>query len=152
MSKLELRAIQTQLPLPDRLLELIKTRKWKHPGDEVLTKRIPFIDCKLDFLQTHNEMLFESWGILAEYEAEQEFFSTYRGSFSPARDLPWIDVEKSIAIICNKDPGYDSGIFLNYRTGFIPRVVGTDWQSVNKQMIHREISPSFDDFLDLIGL
>jgi len=82
-----------------------------------------------------------------------ETFSEFRGSAIGERDLPWIDVEQSLFIICNRWPGDDVGIALDYRSGIdMPRVVGGDWHSGNNGVVYREISPTFDAFIQLLGL
>ncbi len=59
-------------------------------------------------------------------------FSEYRGSQVAFRDLPWIDVEKTVFIIINGRIGDDAGIALDYRTGIdTPRVIDSDWHTAN---------------------
>lgn len=153
MNKADLMSVQDKLPFPPKLTQMIQNKKWVHPGDKILEEKIPFIDCTLDFLQTKEKMLINSWGILMEDEAEKETFSAYRGSFATKRDLPWIDVEKSIAIIINRELGDDHVISLDFRRSLNnPRVVGSEWISNPTRMIYREISPTFSDFLKLLGM
>lgn len=143
--------MRRELPLPTRLIELIDSGRWVHPGDDVMLAKVPFIRDPLVFLGSKDNMLFESGPLMGPEAIEQEMFSEYRGSAVGERDLPWIDVERTLFIICNKWPGDDVGIALDYRTGNSPRVVGGDWHSGNNCTYH-EISPSFDAFVELIGL
>ncbi len=144
--------MQRNLPLPQMLIELIETGRWVHPGDDVMFAKIPFIQDPLNFLGSKDNMVFESGLLMGHNEIEQEVFSEYRGSVIGERGLPWVDVEQSLFIICNKWPGDDIGTALDYRTGLnSPRVIGGDWRSGNKCIYH-EISPTFDAFVELVGL
>jgi hypothetical protein len=142
--------IQRNLPLPNRLLKLIETGRWINPGDDVMQAKIHFIRDQLLFLGTKDNMLFNSGPLMGEEEIENEVFSEYRGSLIGDRDLPWIDVEKSLIIICNKWPGDDVAIALDYRTN-VPRIIGSDWHSGDNCLYH-EISPTFDTFIDMLEL
>lgn len=144
--------LRQKLPLPQMLIKMIESGRWAHPGDDVMLARIPFIRAPLVFLDSKDNMLFESGPLMGPNEIEYEGFSEYRGSVLGLRDLSWIDVEQTIFIICNKWPGDDVGIALDYRTRInSPRVVGGDWHS-GKGCIYHEISSSFDAFVELIGL
>jgi len=106
------------------------------------------------YLRLPNQMrvLLVSDPVMDPDEAEDEYYSEYLGSQSSVRDLPWIDVEQTLFIICNRSPGADVGIALDYRSGKdSPRVIGGDWHS-GGNCIYREISPSFDAFVELLGL
>ena len=147
-----LNTLRRQLPLPALLVEMIETGHWVHPGDEVMLAKVPFIRDPLVFLGSKDDMLFESGPLMGPSEIEQVIFSEYRGSAVGNRDLPWIDVEQTLIIICNKWPGDDVGIALDYRTGLeSPRVVGGDWHS-GMNYIYHEICPSFEDFVKLLEL
>ncbi|SFH86646.1 hypothetical protein SAMN05421753_103263 [Planctomicrobium piriforme] len=144
--------IRRKLPLPAKLQLMMKEGRWKHPGQEVLAAKIPFIRDPLTFLSSIESMLSNSGPLMRPDENENERFSEYRGSRISSRDLPWIDVEQVIFIICNERIGDDVGIALDYRTGInSPRVVGGDWHS-RSGLQYREIAPSFDEFVELIGL
>lgn len=126
--------------------------RWVHPGDDVMQKKVPFIRDPLIFLNSRDDMVCNSGPLMEPDEVAQETFSEYRGSIVGHRDLPWIDVEQSLFVICNRIPGDDVGIALDYRTGVnSPRVVGSDWQS-GAACLYREINPSFDAFVELLGL
>jgi len=141
-----------ELPLPPLLVEMIDNGRWVHPGDEVMLAKIPFIHDQLDFIGSKDRMLLVSDPVMDPDEAEDEYYSEYMGSQSSVRDLPWIDVEQTLFIICNRSPGADVGIALDYRSGKdSPRVIGEDWHS-GGNCIYREISPSFDAFVELLGL
>lgn len=143
--------LRSKLPLPHLLIELIDTGRWVHPGDDVLRARIPFIQNPLVFLGSKDDMRFDIGPLMEPDEIENETFSEYLGSAVGERTLPWIDVERTLFIICNKWPGDDVGIALDYRTGTSPRVVAGDWTSGNRCIYH-EISPSFEAFFESLGL
>lgn len=152
MDRQDLEQQRRELFLPSTLIELIESGRWVHPSDQVMLSKIPFIRDPLVFLGSKENMIFESGPLMSPDEAENKMFSEYRGSVFDKRDLPWIDVEKTLFIICNKWPGDDVGIALDYRTGNeSPRVVGGDWHS-GEGCIYREISPSFDRFVEYLGL
>jgi hypothetical protein len=131
---------------------MLRDDQWKHPGHDVMAEKVPFIHDPLEFLSSIDSMLFNSGPLMDPRKAEDERFSEYRGSQIPFRDLPWIDVEKTVFIIINERIGDDVGIALDYRTGNDwPRIVGGDWHS-GSGIIYREIAPSFDVFVELIGL
>ena len=141
-----------KLPLPSFLVQLIETGRWKHPGDEVLRVKVPFVRDPLVFLESKESMLLNSGPLMGKSDSENELFSEYRGSAHKERDLPWIDVEKSIFIAVNKIPGDDVGIALDYRPGIqCPRVVCGDWHSGNGCVYH-EIAPSIEAFAENLGL
>lgn len=151
MDQETLHKVRYQLPLPPLLIELIKRGRWVHPGEDVMRSRVPFITDPLVFLDSRAEMLFESSPLMGRSETESETFSQYRGSAVAARGLPWIDIEKTLFVICNKNPGDDVGIALDYRTGLnSPRVIGGDWRSGS--CIYHEICLTFDAFVELLGL
>jgi hypothetical protein len=148
----DLYTLRDRLVLPPLLLELIEATRWQHPGDNIMQAKIPFIRDPLIFLESKDEMLRESGPLMGPNGIESMLFSEYRGSIVPPRPLPWLDVEKSIFIICNKRPGDDVGIALDYPTGLEkPRVVGGDWHS-GSGLVFREISPTFDDFVNLLEI
>lgn len=139
------------LPLPPLLVELIKTGRWVHPGHDAMRERIPFIQDPMQFMTTHEDMLFNSSPFMAQDLNEFETFSEYRGSKVTERALPWLDVEKRLNIIINREIGDDTCIALDYRTGLhAPRVVGCE--HVSGKILHREISPSFEAFVKLLEL
>lgn len=142
--------MRRDLPIPQLLTDLIHTGRWVHPGDDVMLAKAPFIHDPLVFRGIDN-VAIQSLSLMGPEEIENETFSEYRGSAVDARPLPWIDVERTLFIMSNKWPGDDVGIALDYRTSNSPRVVGGDWHSGNRCIYH-EISPSFDAFVELLGL
>ena len=140
------------LPLPRLFAELIEAGRWVNPGDDVMRQKVSFIREPLTFLCSKDDMLFNSGPLMDKDASDNESFSEYRGSVVGERPLPWIDVERSIFIIVNKYPGDDVGIALDYRTGInAPRVVGGDWWT-GRSLDYRQISPTFDEFVQLLGL
>jgi hypothetical protein len=123
----DIRMCLRQLPLPGLLLTMLEDGRWKHPGDEVMVVKVPFIGDPLLFLSSIESMLFNSGPLMARNAAEDSRFSEYLGSQVSFRDLPWIDVEKTVFIIMNEPIGDDAGIALDYRIGIdTPRVIGSD--------------------------
>lgn len=139
------------LPLPRLLVELLESGRWVHPGEDLMRERIPFIQDLIQFMTTHEDMLLNSSPFMGQDRNEFETFSEYRGSKVAERALPWLDVEKRLNIIINREIGDDTCIALDYRTGLhTPRVVGCE--HVSGKILHREISPSFEAFVKLLGL
>lgn len=145
--------LRRALPLPPDLVALMNAGKWVHPGREALYACAPFIQDPLLVLPTLDSMLFNSGPLMSPAAVENELFHEYRGSAVPPRALPWIDVEKTIFIMCNEQIGDDCGIALDYRPGVSnPQVVGSDWLSSGKGVKYRLIADSFTEFATLIGL
>ena len=143
---------QASLQLPILLKDLIATSMWIHPGDKRIRELIPFIEEPIDFLKSKDQMDFNCGPLMAQNEMENYFFHEYRGSAFPCgRDLPWIDVEKSVMIAVNRRIGDDLGIALDYRTiAEDPRVIGSDWS--DEGCSWREIAPTFSTFCIRSGL
>jgi hypothetical protein len=140
------------LPLPKMLSDLFEAGNWKHPGDRVLFKKVPFIKEPLVFLGLTEAQERNYSALMGDNEIENETFSEYRGSLVDERGLPWLDIEKARIIACNKIPGDDIAIVLDYRKSKNdPRVVGTEWLKEDK-LIWREICPSFSNFAHMIGM
>ena len=98
-------------------------------------------------------MLFESGPLMGHDALENAPLSEYRGSLVGKRDLPWIDVEKSLFIMCNERIGDDVGIALDYRNNSTePCVVGGDWHSHSGGLIYRFVANNFAEFAESIGL
>jgi hypothetical protein len=141
-------------PPPDLLQQLIAAGRWGHPKHDELRAAAPFIADPLIFLTDYEQMLWESMGWVNEDDAELAFCHEYRGSRCAARDLPWVDVEKHLIILCNERIGDDVAIALDYRTSlFDPRVIGTEYGIINRKglILWREISPCFSDFCEMLN-
>ena len=146
-------SILRRLELPSLLVKLMKANVWSRLDPDRLTAFAPFIQDRLVVLPTFDSMLFNSGPLMGDDEEENEQFHEYRGSCLPERPLPWIDVEKTMFILCNEALGYDCGIALDYRTGFDrPRVIGADWHSGFHGVKYRLIADSFDEFSSILGL
>ncbi len=141
------------LRLPQSLLSLIESGTWIHPGADRLRVVAPYIQDPLIILPNLDSMLFNSGPLMGHKDLESEIFHEYRGSAIASRDLPWIDVEKTIFIMCNERIGDDCGIALDYRThDLTPRVIGSDWHTGLNGVQYREIATSFEEFAEKIGL
>ena len=149
----QIESLRRSLKLPPLLESMIASGTWTHPGADVLRRAVPFITDPLIVLKTFDEMLFESGPIIGHDKIEDERFSEYRGSQIGKRDLPWIDVEKTLFIMCNERLGDDVGIALDYRySSTEPCVVGGDWHSKSRGIIYRLVANSFAEFAEKIGL
>ncbi len=142
-----------ELPLPSLLVELLQKGRWQHPGDEALQRLIPFLREPVDFLTTVEGMRRESTGFLADEPRIAKVFHMTRGSKKGEPVcLPWLDVELAVFVAVNRMSGDDLGIALDYRTGKVdPRVVASDWDEGPGGCKWREVSPSFSQFVHLLG-
>jgi hypothetical protein len=141
------------LPLPSRLVRLMGEDRWRHPGDEVLRRLIPFLTEPVDFLMTIEAMALESQGHVAGHPDSwsREGMKEMRGRHRNVPDLPWLDVDRCVFIAVNRVAGADVGIALDYRTSVEdPRVVASDWQDT--EHFWRAVSPTFSEFVDALGL
>ena len=136
--------------VPQRLLALIESGRWVHPGDEKMLEAIPFVPDPVDFLDL-DRMELESAGVSHEggigvvYRAESK-------SEGPIPDLPWIDETRHIVIASCHEAGDDIVVALDFRNRGPedPRVVASDWQGGNHEW--RLVAPTFDEFLARIGI
>lgn len=134
--------------VPPLLIELINTGRWRQPPDETIKSVIPFLQEPMDFLLDIDTMQRESTSFLADSPEMADLFHEYRGSKVPARELPWLDVDKALFIAVSRMEGVDLGIVLDYRTSLDdPRVVASDWQSDGNTHHWREAENKFSDFV-----
>lgn len=139
------------LPLPDLLVELIRTGRWAHPGAAKLRAAVPCIEDELVFLGSEQIPGTRAWALMGPEEHENAMFAEYRSSRAEPRDLPWIDVEMKLFVMCNKVPGDDCGVALDYRTGLArPRVIASDWSA--GRLRYREIAPSIEGLVETLGI
>lgn len=145
--------LRRALPLPSSLIALMDVGQWTHPGSEALRSCAPFLHDPLVVLTSIEAMLFNSGPLMGHSQIEDERLHEYRGSVLAHRPLPWIDVEKTIFIMCNERIGDDCGIALDYRTNpEEPHVIGSDWQSGGNGVVYRKIADSFREFAAMVGL
>lgn len=144
------------LALPDRLMALIDSGRWRHPGDAVLADVIPWFASPLDFLSTPEGMERESGSMdmLADTDSLSAFFREARGSRAPVPlELPWLDVEQAVLIAVNLIPGDDVALALDYRSDPTdPRVVGSDFWTDPRACQWRLVAPAFSSFAARLGL
>ena len=137
--------------LPPLLIDLIRTGRWIHPGDDLMLAKVPFIHEPMELFGSDYKPIV-SISMMGLYENKNELFPEYRGSLFPERVLPWIDFELALFLMANKYPGDDVGIALDYRTGpDSPRVIGTDWHTAGDSG-YRIICETFDEFVELLDL
>ena len=141
------------LPVPPLLARLMAEGRWVHPGDHVLRRVIPFLKEPVDFLLSRSQIEFESSGSLADSVVSAKLFHEYRGNDHGPRDLPWRDVDNSLLVACNRIPGADLGIALDFRPDRRdPRVLASDWWTEPQHHLWREASPKFSQFVDALRL
>lgn len=141
------------LQLPSLLRSMMASGTWTHPGADVLRRAVPFISDPLVVLKTHERMLDVSRPFMGSDEVKNKCYAEYRGSRVSRRGFPWVDVEKTLFIMCNELPGDDVGIALDYRYDSIePCVVGGDWHSRPGRIVYRRIANSFAEFAELLCL
>jgi hypothetical protein len=150
------------LVLPQLLVSLLGSGRWRHPGDDALSAFVPWFEDPLDFLRSPGEIRRESHWLYEDGSADDRrqsgLFHVVRGSVAGPSDLPWLDVEQAFNIAVNKRPGDDVAIALDYRTDpSDPRVVGSDaWtrrdQTGRLQYAWRQVAPTFSAFVEALGL
>ncbi len=145
-----------QPPLPPLLVELMNTGRWKQPTDETIKQVIAYLQEPVDFLLNAEEIHRESSHLLTLVNDLKmaELFYEYKGSTTSVRDLPWLDVEKTLFIAVNRNSGDDIAIALDYRTNLEdPRVVASDWWSENNSKhLWREVESRFSEFVKKLGI
>lgn len=141
------------LPLPQLLLHLLDSGRWKTPDDQVMRVKIPRLKEPVDFLGSVEQIAFESQGFLSDDERTAILFHEYRGSSGIQKPLPWRDVERSLLIAVNRELGADLGIALDYRPGLEdPSVLISDWWTGDHTCHWHEISKTFSEFASLLKL
>jgi hypothetical protein len=144
-----------ELPLPTPLVQLMESGRWRQPADDIIKRAVPFITDPMDFLITESQIRRESTGKLADDARSSQLFHVYHGRGYPTRSLPWLDVDMSLMIAVNRELGADVAIAIDLRTSALdPRVVATDWVGHGKETrsLWREVSPSFTQFIEKLGL
>jgi hypothetical protein len=138
------------LPLPPLLVELVKQDKWQHPNHEVMRTVIPFLSDPVIFIEIEN-IHRQSTRYLEIMERWS--FNAISGAKSTVPvELPWLDIDRAVLIAANQQTGDDVAIALDYRTSIDnPRVVASDWHN-NKQHLWREVTPTFSEFVERIGI
>lgn len=146
------------LALPARLVRLLETGQWRHPGDGVLSEIMPWFKDPLDFLLNYDEIRRESQSLdlLTDDEVTARIFRQVRGRTTTTPvELPWLDVDLAVFIAVNRHPGDDVAIALDYRTSpSDPRVVASDFFTDPRQCAWRTVASTFSDFaatLNLLG-
>jgi hypothetical protein len=141
---------ESQLPLPPPLRDLMASRRWLQPTDEIIYAAVPFLREPVDFLLSEARMRFESQGQCVGLP----HFREYRSSESEAQPLPWLDADLALFIAVNRESGADIGIALDYRTSSVdPRVVASDWWSSDTTSCYwREVTSTFSEFVSRLRL
>ena len=143
------------LPLPDLLVELIDTRRWKTPrGVARLGELAGFHKPRrLEFMKP-SQMQRETDALIALFD--QGYAETYnllrsQPNQSTPDDPRRMDVRQLVVIANNWD---EEGICLDYRPGLAhPRVVAGMWpDDKDAPMRWQVIAADFPAFAELIGL
>lgn len=145
-----------ELVLPPSMIALLTYGRWKHPGDEVMQKVLPWFEDPLDFLPAVEEMRRESCSLggFADDDVLSSVFRVRRGSTSDTEiELPWLDAERAVLVAVNRIPGDDVAIALDFREiGAEPRVVASDIWSDPSEASWRLIAPTVLSFAEELGL
>jgi hypothetical protein len=143
------------LALPALLTSLIDRGLWRHPGDAVLAKAIPWFKDPLRFVSNPEQMVYasQSMDMFAD-DPHSAFFRQARGSRSVAPlELPWLDVDQAVLIATTRNPGDDGALALDYRTDpSDPRIVGSDFWTDPLLCEWRVVAPTFSGFVSSLGL
>jgi hypothetical protein len=141
------------LPLPPRLLSMMATGRWRHPGDDLVRTLVPYLDGPVDFLQIES-MRRESRLSLPDHPWVSAPYRIARNNNSmiPA-ELPWLDADKAVFIAVCRFSGDDLAIALDYRTrSDDPRVVANEWLPGLGGCLWREVAGTFSEFARRLGL
>lgn len=138
------------LPLPPFLVECMATGRWKHPGNDALYHLVPFFQDDLIFLDKVESMELESRLAL-------DAFPNFRVKRSQAGSvdipLPWLDTRLAVTIAVNQHMGEDIALVLDYRPSLsVPRVVANNWHTGEDGCLWEIVSPSFEEFVQQLGL
>ncbi|MFJ6686863.1 hypothetical protein [Streptomyces werraensis] len=143
------------LALPALLTSLIDRGLWRHPGDAVLAKAIPWFKDPLRFVPNPEQMVYasQSMDMFAD-DPHSAFFRQARGSRSVVPlELPWLDVDRAVLIATTRNPGDDGALALDYRTDpSDPRIVGSDFWTDPLLCEWRVVAPTFSGFVSSLNL
>lgn len=140
---------------PPLLIDMLVAGAWRHPGDAVMRKSIPWFEGPLVFLTSLDHMRRESRSLdmFADDDPSSEVFREVRGSVAGPVDLPWLDVERAFLVAVNRIPGDDVAIALDYRSvPADPRVVASDFWTDPHQCAWRIVALTFGSFAEALGL
>ncbi|MFF3013427.1 hypothetical protein [Streptomyces sp. NPDC057939] len=131
-------------------MSLIDLGLWRHPGDAVLGRVIPWFEDPLRFVQDPEQMTFASRSMdMVADDPGAGYFRQARGSNGATPlELPWLDVEQAVLIAITRNPGDDGALALDYRTDpSDPRVVGSDYWTDPDACRWRVVAPTFSAFV-----
>lgn len=142
------------LPLPDPLIRLLKSGRWRHPGDHALHQLIPWLDDPLDFMTTIDGLNLLNRLISQMDAGTMEFFQIGRGSAGQPIAMPWLDLDQAVFIAECRYAGDDIAVALDYRTNTTdPRVLATDTATIAQQHLSwRQVTPTLSQFIDALHL
>ena len=139
------------LPLPSLLVSLLRENRWQHPGDLYsLRPVIPFLQVTVEFLPTIERIRqVSAFFFLADWFTSSGLLHAVRGSTSGKPvELPWLDVERAVAIGEGESIGDDFLLVLDYRTDrHDPRVIANYWQREEPRCSWREVTATFAQFV-----
>jgi hypothetical protein len=141
------------LVLPALLASLLASGRWRHPGDDVLRRALPWFEDPLIFLPTASAMESESRSLDANagHDWESRYFHVTRTGHHLG--LPWLDAGLALCIAVNRVPGDDVAIALDYRGEHgAPTVVASDAWTYPRGHLWRPVAPSFDAFAGMLGI
>ena len=134
------------------LSELISAEQWVNPSTSKIRRNAPFVNDPLVFLTGYEIMIFESRSLMGDEELESSVFHEYLGfQFEDVRSLSWLDVDRSLFIAVNENPGDDVGFALDFRTSSTdPRVVADEW--VDGGCVWKSVASTFSSFVSKLEL
>src|SRR5258708_6664157 len=141
------------LHLPERLLELVKARRWKRPADTRILAKISGAAKPQDFTFLNLKRIpAETGGMVSLWmEGHGNYYSLT--SFSdPDRsvDPGLLNVNRAILIAVNWD---DEAICLDYAENLdVPRVVCGIWPEDRERCQWKIIADTFEAFVEQLGL
>ncbi|MFJ1706044.1 hypothetical protein [Kitasatospora sp. NPDC088346] len=143
------------LRIPSLLSTLIAQGRWRHPGDDTMSRLIPWFEDPLDFLTSLERIERESVALdrIADHEPAQLFREVRGTTRDTPVELPWLDVEQAVLIAVCRFAGDDVALALDYRTDAVdPRVVGTDIWTDPQLYEWRTVAPTFSAFAAALNL
>ncbi len=136
---------------PPAFAELWSAGEWQQPDEALIQSLIPWLQGPIEFIEAMHWMVTENHTLLADHRYDARTWREYRGSVSPDKtDLPWRDLDQSLFLAVNRNPGDDLGVALDFRTSTDnPRVVASYWcgEREDYHVEWRLVTDTFSEFL-----
>lgn len=136
------------LKVPSLLVKLVNEGFWVKGSELDIKKHYEFLNDPLTFLQSFQGMKSTP---SFKYDEVLRIYSSSEVGLN--RNLPWLDIDNSIFIAINKNPGDDIAIALDYRDNSTsPIVVASKWTEVNGYCEWVKIENTFDDLVQTLKM